>query len=241
MPVAIIPARGGSQRIPHKNIKLFAGIPMIQHSIEAAQKSQCFDRVIVSTDDAEIAEVALKAGAEVPFTRPAKLADAHTGTAAVMQHAAQWLVRHGPAPEFLCCLYATAPFVTPEDLQQGLKLLKQSRSMYVFTATEFTYPIQRALQLDAAKGVCMREPEHLNSRSQDLTPCYHDAGQFYWGKTHAFIEQLTSFDKHSRALLVPHYRVQDIDTPEDWVRAELMYRAWQESQSQALDNNSCAA
>lgn len=225
--IAIIPARGGSKRIPRKNIKAFGGKPMIAWSIEAALASGCFARVIVSTDDDEIAEVAREWGAEVPFKRPAELADDHTGTIPVIAQAIDWLREHDQAPDAVCCLYATAPFVQPEDLRRGLAILEGQGVDYAFSVTSYAFPIQRAIRLTAEGRVAMVQPEHFATRSQDLEDAYHDAGQFYWGQAGAWCEGRPIFSAQAAPVLLPRHRVQDIDTPEDWQRAEWLFRAWQ--------------
>lgn len=224
MNIAIIPARGGSKRIPRKNIKLFCGKPMIVWSIETALNSGCFDRVIVSTDDAEIAEVAKKAGAEVPFFRPTELADDFASTEDVIIHAVQTLDKSGKPPELICCIYPTAPLLQPESLQHGLTLLQQKHLHYALSVASYAYPIQRALRLDQDSRLEMFQPEHRDARSQDLTPAYHDAGQFYWGTRRAWLERQVIFGSNSAAVVLPRYRVTDIDTEEDWICAELMFR-----------------
>ena len=225
MIVAIIPARGGSKRIPRKNIRPFAGKPMIAHSIEAALAAGLFDAVIVSTDDAEIARVARDHGAEVPFMRPADLSDDHATSVAVIAHATRWLHDAGRPVQEVCCLYATAPFVRPSDLRKGHDMLRQSGASYCFPVTTFAFPILRALARDAQGGVTMLHPEHALTRSQDLPEYVHDAGQFYWGRAQAWCDGLPIYAPHSRTILMPRHRVQDIDTPEDWARAEVMYHA----------------
>lgn len=225
MKVAIIPARGGSKRIPRKNIKVFHGKPMIAYSIEAAIASGCFDKVIVSTDDAEIAAVAVAHGAEVPFLRPAEISDDYATTMDVMAHAIHWCQNEGWDVEVVCCLYATAPFILPEDLQQGYALLRDSGVRFAFSATSFPFPIQRAIKLDEFGSVSMFSPKNEQVRSQDLEEAYHDAGQFYWGETSAFLAKLSMFSPHSKAVLLPRHRVQDIDTKEDWSLAEALFSA----------------
>ena len=227
MKLAVIPARGGSKRIPRKNIRPFCGQAMIVWSIAAARESACFDRIIVSTDDAEIAQVAREAGAEVPFMRPAELSDDHAGTIPVVRHATEWQAAHGAAPELVCCLYATAPFVRGVDLQRGLATLQRSDADFAFSVTRYPFPIQRAIRLDAAGRVAMFNPEHFNTRSQDLEEAFHDAGQFYWGKAGAWCSTETLFGPASAAVLLEPHRVQDIDTPDDWVRAEWLFKALQ--------------
>ncbi|WP_394558658.1 pseudaminic acid cytidylyltransferase [Aquipseudomonas alcaligenes] len=225
MRVAIIPARGGSKRIPRKNIKAFCGKPMIAWSIEVALQSCCFDQVIVSTDDVEIAEVARRYGARVPFLRPAELADDHTGTIPVIRHAVEWLNAQAHAVTQVCCIYATAPFIRAEDLQRGLHLLGESGSSYAFSVTSYAFPIQRAIRLTTSGRVEMFSPEHFSTRSQDLEEAFHDAGQFYWGRAQAWLTGQVIFTPDSIPVLLPRYRVQDIDTPEDWERAEWMFKA----------------
>lgn len=227
MKLAIIPARGGSKRIPRKNIKLFCGKPMIAWSIEAALQSSCFDQVIVSTDDEEIAEVARHYGATVPFMRPLHLSDDHTGTIPVIQHAIEWMNSQGHAVEQACCIYATAPFVSTEDIRRGLETLEQSAGDYAFSVTSYAFPIQRAIRLNEKGRTEMFNPEHFNTRSQDLEEAFHDAGQFYWGKAEAWLSSQTIFGQGSVPVALPRHRVQDIDTPEDWVRAEWLFKAMQ--------------
>jgi N-acylneuraminate cytidylyltransferase len=227
--VAIIPARGGSKRIPRKNIREFCGKPMIAWSIEAALSSGCFDRVIVSTDDDEIAEVAKKYGAEVPFVRSPELSDDHTGTIPVIRHAVDWLNQHGVLVEYACCIYATAPFIAVEDIQRGFRLMQQQSSDYAFSVTSYAFPIQRAICITPTDRIAMFSPEHFNTRSQDLEEAWHDAGQFYWGTAEAWLQERALFSEQAIPVKLPRHRVQDIDTPEDWSRAEWMFKAMQAS------------
>jgi len=233
MKVAIIPARGGSKRIPRKNVRLFAGKPIIAHSIGAALDSGCFDRVIVSTDDAEIAAVAREWGAETPFVRPPELADDHTGTNAVVKHAINWLAEQGTPADYACCIYATAPFVQARYLQEGLARLLERRRGYAFSVTSFPFPIQRAIRINAEGAVEAIWPENIFRRSQDLEEAFHDAGQFYWGSTDAYLTDEVVFSPASVPIVLPRHLVQDIDTFEDWRRAELMFRVIQEEQAAA--------
>jgi N-acylneuraminate cytidylyltransferase len=226
MRLAIIPARGGSKRIPRKNIKPFGGKPMIAWSIAAAQQSGCFDRIIVSTDDPEIAEVAKVHGAEVPFMRPLELSDDHTGTIPVIAHAISWENAQGKKVSQACCIYATAPFVRAEDLRRGLEVLESSGADYAFAVTSYPFPIQRAVRITPEQRVSMFQPEQFNTRSQDLEEALHDAGQFYWGRAKAWLAGLPLFNEGSAPIVLPRYRVQDIDTPEDWIRAELMFKCF---------------
>lgn len=224
--LAIIPARGGSKRIPGKNIKSFHGKPMLAYSIEAARASGLFDRVVVSTDDPAIAALALELGAEVPFMRPAALADDYASTLAVMQHAVAMLCGAGSAVDYVCCLYATAPFVQPTYLQQGLALLAaQPAKSYAFSVTRFAFPIQRAIRLNADGCIDACYPQYREVRSQDIEESFHDAGQFYWGRTEAWRRGDVLFSPLALPVELPGYLVQDIDTPQDWRRAELMYQA----------------
>jgi pseudaminic acid cytidylyltransferase len=224
MKLAIIPARGGSKRIPRKNIKLFSGKPMIAWPIEAAQDSNCFDRIIVSTDDAEIADVARAHGAEVPFIRPPELSDDHTGTIPVVAHAVRWMAQQVGPVELACCMYATAPFLQGKDLRQGLDVLQRSGAKYAFSVTSYAFPIQRAIRIRADERVEMLTPEHCNTRSQDLEEVFHDAAQFYWGLTSAWLNHLPIFGHDSVPIILRRERVQDIDTSEDWAMAELKFR-----------------
>lgn len=226
MKLAVIPARGGSKRIPLKNIKDFCGKPMISWAIEAARESRCFDRIIVSTDDAEIADISCHWGAEAPFVRPKALSDDYTGTIPVVAHAIDWYLKHtAEKPEEVCCVYATAPFVRPADLRQGHEALHHCGCDYAFSVTSFPFPIQRAVRINKDGRVEMFHPEHFNTRSQDLEEAYHDAGQFYWGRAEAWVEGRTIFNSDAIPVLLPRHRVQDIDTIEDWRRAELMFTA----------------
>jgi len=227
MRLAVIPARGGSKRIPLKNIKEFCGKPIIAWSIEAALECDCFDEVIVSTDDVEIAEVAKQYGAASPFIRPDELSDDHTGTIPVIQHAIEWYRQHGQSPEHVCCIYATAPFVRADDIRQGLNSLLDMGCDYAFSVTSYDFPIQRAIYITSQGRVEMFQPEYMNTRSQDLEEAFHDAGQFYWGRADAWFAGKPIFSPNAAPVILPRYRVQDIDTPEDWTRAEWMFNAFQ--------------
>lgn len=224
MRLAVIPARGGSKRIPRKNIKDFCGKPIIAWSIIAARESGCFDRIIVSTDDEEIANVSLEWGAEVPFMRPEELADDYVGTAAVVRHAIEWFLEQNIEFEQICCIYATAPFVTAADLRRGLNILIDGSGDYVISVTSYSYPIQRAVRITREGYLEMFQPEHFKKRSQDLEEAYHDAGQFYWGFPETWKVGNSLLKHKATPIIIPPYRVQDIDTQEDWVRAELMFK-----------------
>jgi pseudaminic acid cytidylyltransferase len=220
--ICVIPARGGSKQIPPKNIKPFCGKPMIHWPIAAAQQSSVFDRIVISTDDPEIAEVARETGAEVPFLRSAALADDHATTAAVIVHMLDFLASEGAEPDVICCLYAPAPFVQPDDVRKGAQMI--AGADYVIPITSFPFPIQRAVRLKG-EGLEMFDPSAYATRSQDLEHAWHDAGQFYWGTSQAWREGRPAFGAGARPLILPRHRVQDIDTPEDWTRAEVMFRA----------------
>lgn len=230
--VAIIPARGGSKRIPRKNIRPFGGKPIIAWSIEAALASGLFWKVLVSTDDEEIAEVAAAHGAEVPALRPRGLADDHTGLRRVMSHCVQQLAEGGEEmPTQVCFLLATAPFVEVDDLRRGLNLLEQHEASFAYSVAKYPYPIQRAIRIREDGRVEMLQPEYRLTRSQDMEERYHDAGQFYWGKAASFLngEELIA-SPVSVPVILPYRRVVDIDTEEDWVRAELLFRMTREGE-----------
>lgn len=225
MKLAVIPARGGSKRIPRKNIKSFAGKPIIAWSIEAARASGLFDRILVTTDDEEIARIAMDFGAEAPFFRPADLSGDHTPTIPVIAHAVEWQIAQGEIPDQVCCIYATAPFIRVVDLRRGFDLLKSSACDYALSVTSYPFPIQRALRLTVDERVEMFNPDNFLKRSQDLETTYHDAAQFYWGYTNSWLARLPLFEENSIPVVLPRHRVQDIDTPDDWDRAELMFKA----------------
>lgn len=230
MRLAVIPARGGSQRIPLKNIVEFHGRPIIAWSIEAARSSGCFDEIVVSTDSEEIAAIARQYGASTPFIRPAELSDDHTGTAPVVKHAMQWFIDHGKSVDAVCCIYATAPFIQTAEIQEAFNILKATGCDYVFTATTFSSPIQRALRVEEDLSVKMIQPEYAQTRSQDLVQAWHDAAQFYWGQADAWLQEKPVFQESSHILPVPRARVHDVDTPEDLARLELMFKAVHVSQ-----------
>lgn len=228
--VAIVPARGGSKRIPGKNLKQFCGVPILRWPLEMALGSGLFERVVVSTDDAAIAEMATACGAEVPFMRPEALADDFSPTGAVVAHAIESLRALGDDPDPVCCIYATAPFVVESDLRAGLDLLLSSGAQFAFSVTSYAYPIQRALRIRTDGRVEMFQPESFFKRSQDLEEAYHDAGQFYWGWARAWLSGQPMFEQDAVPVKLPRHRVQDIDTPEDWERAEWLFKAQRQVQ-----------
>ncbi len=225
MNVCVIPARGGSKRIPRKNIKEFCGKPIIAYPIEAALKSGLFDKVIVSTDDDEIAEVAVSCGAEIPFIRPKELSDDFTGTTPVVAHAIRELEDGGMIVDIVCCVYATSAFLTPELLKKGFDALGNGKE-YSFSVCDFAASIFRSFKLLDNSGVEMFFPEHFSARSQDLPSAYHDAAQFYFGRKEAFLNNLPIFAPHSAAVKIDRRLVQDIDTPADWEIAERIFRTF---------------
>ena len=225
--VCIIPARGGSKRIPKKNIKDFFGKPLIVYSIEVALKSGLFDKVVVSTDDEKIASIARKHGAEVPFLRPDKLSDDFTGTGAVVSHALKFLEENGENYNYVCTIYPTAPLLQKKYLIKGYEELKNSDAHSTFSTTSMPFPIQRTFKLTKDGRCQMFTPEHFTSRSQDLEDAYQDAGQFYWTNLNTKSDDII-FGKDSIPIILPRELVQDIDTLEDWKRAEIMYRVIRE-------------
>ncbi|AKA25925.1 pseudaminic acid cytidylyltransferase [Pseudomonas chlororaphis] len=224
--IAIIPARGGSKRIPRKNLKPFDGVPMIARSIATALDSGLFDQVLVSTDDPEIAEQARACGARVPFMRPAELADDFTGTGPVIAHALEALRERGETFDYACCIYATAPLLQVRYLRQGFAALAaHPDKSFAFSVCSFAFPVQRALTLDEQGALTALYPEFRGTRSQDLPPAYQDAGQFYWGRSAAWLRGDLVFSPLSLPVILPRHLVQDIDSEEDWLRAEYLYAA----------------
>ena len=225
MNLAIIPARGGSKRIPRKNIRPFAGKPMIAYAIEAALGCEAIERVMVSTDDDEIAQIAIDFGAEVPFRRPPELADDFTPTVPVIAHAIAACRDLGWSVERACCIYPGVPLIRTQDLADALALLDAHGSAgYTFPVAEFPSAIQRALRLAPDGALAPFDPEHVTTRTQDLEPGYYDAGQFYWGAAETWLSG-QAIHPNGRAIVLPGWRVVDIDTPEDWDRAERLYRS----------------
>lgn len=223
--IALIPARGGSKRIPKKNIRHFWGKPIIAYTIEAARSSGCFDRIVVSTDCPEIRAVAISYGAEVPFVRPKNISDDFSTAIDVIKHTIAWLRSNGVSLDLICCLYATAPFIRPSDILSGKQLLTDDlTASYAITVTSFPFPIQRAVMIKHQR-LEMFQPEHFLTRSQDLEESLHDAGQIYWGRPNAFLNNIPVLSDQSIPIVLPRHLVQDIDTEEDWIRAELLYKA----------------
>lgn len=219
--LAVIPARGGSKRIPRKNIKEFLGKPIIAYSIETALDSGLFDEVMVSTDDEEISEVAKHYGATVPFFRSDEAADDYATLADVVEEVKQVYLKAGKRFEYVCCILPTAPFVTAENLKKGFQIVQQNDVDSVRPIVEFPYPIQRAVRKSDDGFVDMLHPEHKRTRSQDLEPAYYDSGQFYWMKWDSGMvgEKKAGFE-------ISQYLAQDIDTQEDWEIAEIKFKIW---------------
>lgn len=230
MRLAIIPARGGSKRIPRKNIREFAGRPVISWSIQAANKCGLFDKVVVSTDDEEIADISRQAGALTPFIRPVDLSGDLVPTRQVINHAINACEAVWGRFDEVCCIYATAPLLQVEDLRAAQKILTCSQSNFVFSAVAFDFPIQRAFRLNQLGEPEMFQPEHRFSRSQDLEAAFHDAAQFYWGRRDAFIAELHMFSSEAKPFLLPSHRVRDLDTEEDWRVALAMWHAQNDAQ-----------
>lgn len=222
MKIAVIPARGGSKRIPRKNIKSFHGKPMIAFAIDAAVTSEIFDKIIVSTDDDEIAKIAQSYGAEIPFLRPAELANDHAPTVPVIAHAIEACQALGWNVQEVCCIYPAVPFISTNDLSYGYEKFLETGAHYVFPVTEYPSPIQRALRRLPDGEVMPFQPKYTATRTQDLEPGYYDVGQMYWGKATAWLQGL-NIHLNAFTFIIPEWRVVDIDTPDDWKRAELLY------------------
>lgn len=223
MKLCVIPARSNSKRIPRKNIKFFCGQSMIVYSIKTAIKSGCFDNVVVSTDDIKIAEIAKSFGASVPFLRPKKLANDHASVSSVLKHAIECFNNHMQPPSEVCCIYATAPFLSPFVIRKAYNQMKRTDADYCFSATSFDGSIQRAIKITKENRIKMFNPKYIKTKTQHFEKAFHDAGQFYWGKAKSWIAEKPILSKNTTAYILPRYLVQDIDTPEDWKRAELMY------------------
>jgi N-acylneuraminate cytidylyltransferase len=222
--LAVIPARGGSKRIPRKNIRLFAGRPILAWPVKAALDSELFDTVMVSTEDDEIARVAREAGAETPFLRSRETADDHSSLLDVLAEVVATYRARGEMFDTICCILPTATLVTADRLGTGHAMFETGAFDSVFPVTRFPAPIQRALRRDADGMISMFQPEHYRSRSQDLEPAYHDAGQFYWMSDHACLERTPTFEGRAGSFVIDETEVQDIDTEVDWRLAELKHQ-----------------
>ena len=222
--LAIITARGGSKRIPRKNIRDFLGKPIIAYSIQTAIESGVFDEVMVSTDDDEIAEIAEKYGAVVPFKRSPETSNDTATTTDVIIEVLNKYQKLGINYDYACCIYPTAPFITVKSIKTGLDKMLADKTEAAIPVVKYSYPIQRALEVDSDGKLSMLYPEHSRSRSQDLTPCYHDAGQFYWFKTSAIKKDMELLKMKASPIIISETHVQDIDTEEDWAIAEMKYK-----------------
>jgi len=221
--IAVIPARGGSKRIPKKNIRLFHGKPIIQWVIEAAEAAGCFDSILVSTDDPEVSAVARASGALVPFVRPAELSDDHTPTVPVIAHALNAMEESGATYQSACCIYPTSVFASSKIITKGLSLLNAGGCNYVMSVIPYPHPIERALRLAPNNTVKMDNPQHVATRSQDLQPSFHDAGQFYWGLSAAWISGAPILSGETKAVVLEHTDARDIDNEQDWQIAEQLF------------------
>ena len=224
MIVAVIPARGGSKRIKKKNIKNFLNKPIIYYPIKQIQKSKLFDKIIVSTDNKEISEISKKFGAEILFKRPKKLSNDYATTQEVIIHAVKWLTKNNYNPDMICCIYPTSVFINSHDLKESYKLFIKKKWNFIFSATNYLYPIQRAFYQKKNGSIKMFRPKNYFKRSQDLVKVYHDAGQFYWGASNAWKKKKEIIKAKSSIYVMPSYRVIDIDNKDDWKRAELLYQ-----------------
>jgi len=220
-----MPARGGSKRIPGKNIREFLGRPLISYPVRAAKESGIFDRIIVSTDSKEIARISVDAGAEVPFMRPAELSDDHTPTNPVLMHAIDWLRNNGTVPEFFCCMYAN-PFITAENLRESCRLMRERRISSVIPVATFPFPIFRAFKKTPAGNIEFVYPEYSMTRSQDLPEACHDVGQFYWCNTGKFIETGRMLQPDTLPYMIDRHLCQDLDNLEDWALAEKLFETF---------------
>ncbi|SOE21825.1 N-acylneuraminate cytidylyltransferase [Spirosomataceae bacterium TFI 002] len=229
--LAIIPARGGSKRIPRKNIKNFLGKPIIAYSIEAAIASDLFDEVMVSTDDEEISKIAKEFGAKVPFLRSSKNSDDFATTTEVIAEVLQQYEITGSVYDTVCCIYPTAPLITLNRLTEGYHLLEKYTFNSVIPVVRFSFPIQRAVKISKDSQITFFQPEHINTRSQDLEISYHDSGQFYWFRTESFKVNPTIWNHKTGAIELNQTEVQDIDTLEDWKMAELKYQMLNEDKT----------
>jgi len=224
MNIAIIPARGGSKRIPRKNIKFFCGKPMIAWAISGAKASGLFDHIVVSTDDDEIATISKDQGAEIPFMRPASLADDLTPTVPVIAHAVKSCLDSGWVIDNVCCIYPGVPFLQTEDLIAAFNLLQNRDANFVYPVTEYAHPIQRAMRHLSNGKMQFFNSQFELTRTQDLETAFHDAGQFYWGKTASWLEH-KKMHTDGLGMPIPNWRVVDIDTADDWDRAELVFKS----------------
>lgn len=221
MNIAIIPARGGSRRIPKKNIKSFCGKPMIAWAIGAAKKSNMFDHIVVTTDDEEIRQIACQYGAETPFSRPDNLSDDLTPTVPVIAHAVQKCLNMDWPLQYVCCIYPGVPFLEGSDLARAYEMMVGTKANFVYPVTEYPHPTQRAMRQLSTGQMEFLDPSGEMIRTQDLAPTFHDAGQFYWGAVDAWLGH-KKMHSDGLGMVIPNWRVVDIDNLNDWKRAELL-------------------
>jgi len=219
--VAIVPARANSKRIPGKNIKKFNGKPIIVNTIEKLKKSKIFDRIIVSTDSKKIAKIAAKCGAEIPFKRSKVLSNETAHTTAVISDCVKFLIKENYKFDYVCCVYAPNPFLQIADLKKGFYKIKSKKYNYVFSATLYQFPYFRSFTYLPKRGIKMLFKHNIKKRSQDIKKILCDAGQFYWGLKEAWLKKKNFFTKNSDVVMIPKWRYSDLDTLEDWKRAEL--------------------
>lgn len=224
MRVAIIPARGGSKRIPNKNIRAFLGRPMVQRAVDTALRSALFDRVIVSTDDERIRAAAIDAGASAPFLRPAELSEDHTATVPVVAHALEQDAATGVRATHACCIYPCTPLLEPGDLKQAWAIAQRDDVDFVYAVAAYPHPVQRAFRMSPEGALEYVDASHAKRRTQDLEALYYDAAQFYWGTVRAWLGQPNGIAS-VRGYKIPSWRAIDIDTEDDWQHAELVFRA----------------
>jgi pseudaminic acid cytidylyltransferase len=230
MILGVIPARSGSKRIPLKNIKNFFGKPILAYSIESAKASGVFDKIIVSTDDEAVAKVAREHGAEAPFLRPDDISGDFSPVASVAKHAIQYYEDECLAVDMACVLFATAPFMKAEYIRKGYELMREHpEKSFALSVTPFTFPIKRGLRINDQGELDALWPEHYLTRSQDLESCYHECGQFFWGRSESFLEEKMTYSPDSLPVVIPEHLVHDIDTEQDWVRCEHLYFALKET------------
>jgi len=218
--IAIIPARGASKRIPKKNIRLFCGQPVISYPIKTAISSEIFDEVMVSTDNKEIAKIAIEYGAKIPFFRSKKNSDDYSGTDDVLKEVLDYYISIGEKYDIACCIYPVNPFISKDKLTEGFEKLIKNNFDCVFSAVKYSYPIQRSFRIDNEEKMIMNEPENYLKRSQDLQETYHDGGQFYWFKIKSFIKELKLWTRNTSIIELNPLEVQDIDCESDWKIAE---------------------
>ena len=224
--ICIIPARGGSKRIKNKNIKKFFGKPIIYYSIIAAKNSKCFDKVIVSTENKNIAKIAKKYGAEVPFLRPKKFASDKMPLRPVIKNSLENIIKKIGKPKYVCYIAATTPLIRVSDIKKGFKKIKKKNVKITFSITEYDYPIQRGLKLNKNGSIKIINKKYRYSHSQELEKCYHDAGQFYWAKTNSILNNIPTLSNNSLPIIIPNYRVVDIDNKNDWKKAEIAFKSF---------------